>query len=87
MRAEGSVLCRDAKTGRSIASLSKGGGSVAHMGRSLTIPENATVRERARRTYLQDWLARIAAWMHEKESASFSSARYPSNAPSPIMLL
>jgi hypothetical protein len=36
---------------------------------------------------LQDWLARIAVWMHEKESASFSSARYPSNAPSPIMLL
>jgi hypothetical protein len=57
MRAEGSVLCRDAKTGRFIASLSKGGGSVAHMGRSLTIPENATVRERARRTYLQDWRA------------------------------
>jgi hypothetical protein len=44
------------------------------MGRSLTIPENATAG-RVKKTYLQDWLARIAAWMHEKETASFSSAR------------
>ena len=29
------------------------------MGRSLTIAENATMREGVRRTYLQDWRARI----------------------------
>jgi hypothetical protein len=29
------------------------------MARSLTIAENATMREGVRRTYLQDWRARI----------------------------
>jgi hypothetical protein len=60
-----SVLCRDAKTGRSIASL--------------------TVRERARRTYLQDWRARIAALTHEMNLLLFVGTL--SIAPSQLMLL
>jgi hypothetical protein len=53
------VEVRVAEKGQSIGSPGKGGGSVADMGRSLTIAENATMREGIRRTYLQDWRARI----------------------------